>query len=919
MLKHKAPAQTTQLLTEDLKNDEDISKSEVEPPEAFPLEREENISDTETIVGEKETDICKEMKECLAKFSNFGLTSDTPETKYPETVSPPLQEMSPSTPEPMPVYSSKPNQRLLKVNKFLKEDEFSTVPEVLNMPLNARRTPLLVKEDKLTDARIEKDPSIYKYVSFGMEIKKAMEECQNIINSYNTIKDNKKEDGQLSLEHICEVMLTLDKNSAEFLDKMDTDENIEMNIANTKLAELVENMPQILANMPEIAGKLSEFANASFELPEFASIMNSLPDVNNEAQLTPETLKQIRELKLSKTRDGVKVTKNTTKRKTQRRIKNTVENSDLIGTMTFELDNKDLVEILKDEKAIQAVMKNKNKEDFKDLLFAISAQVVISKVFEYLKQNKSPELAKCLEDDKEFFSLPCLNTEMCSKASTLFDNSVKDALSMDELRDLVRSRFSSWKSYVATKFKSIPMELLENEIEAMLDKFYTYIQNLAGKNRTQDPDRVVKKIEDLRKSDVHNSDSDSKDTVKNILLTTSAGHTLDILIMKFPKLTPDKKELVKGLKFKYTNVLSRWVESQPLANWMITDPELAINTIQELMGFDVKKPEDVPDFSAMHVDKKRGYFLDRIRDVNKQYMASLPKKALSGDEWLVMLYKLEQYDVKLKESFSKLTPTVKTTQTASEAEILAAKGLSKIIGKANIRVVKKTEPPKKKEEPKEEEKKCKNDALLAKCEAILTSKGEKSLLDSFYTIKSYITQGLPVPETYKKHVISICSSIDAKLLDEDFEDTLKSDKEDCPGTPDMKEKPSGQNHEDLAKYSAQALKNARQTLNAVAFKNITRNVQSKSESDVCDTPKTDCKWTNDCSCSSCKDNENSGLCLSSNLSNIVQKCIEFDKSRKEERKERKEVKKQAPKTKQVAKVCENSNHLQHICKGMYYL
>lgn len=920
MLKHKAPAQTTQLLTDDIKNDDDLTKSEAEPPEAFPLEREENISDAETIVLDKDTDLCKEMNECLAKFSNFALSNDTPEveTKYPESVSPPLQEMSPTTPEPMPVYSSKPNQRLLSVNKFLKEEsEFTTAPEVLNIPLNARRTPLLVKEDKLDTQ--EKEPNIYKYVSFGLEIKKAMEECQNIINSYNSIKENKKDDGQLSLEHICEIMMTLDKNSAEFIDKMDTDDNIDMNAANSKLAELVENMPQILANMPEIASKLSEFANASFELPEFASIMNSLPDVNNEAQLTPETLKQIRELKLNKTRDSVKVTKNTTKRKTQRKIKNNIETNDLIGTMTFEFDNKDIVELLKDEKDLQSLVKNKNKEDFKDLLFSISAQVIINKVFEYLKQNKSPELAKCLEDDKELFSLPCLNTEMCTKASTLFDNSVKDALSMDDLRDLVKQRFNTWKHYVATKFKSIPFELLENEIEAMLDKFYSYIQDLAGKNHAHDSDRIVQKIDDLKKNSDFNrdSDSDSKDSVKQMLLTTSAGHTLDILLMKYQKLTQDKKLLAKGLKFKYTNVLARCVDSQPLANWLMTDPELAVNTIQEMMGFEVKRVENVPEFSNMNLEKKRDYFLLRIKDINKQYMETLPKKALSGDEWLVMLYKLEQYEVKLKEALSKLAPTVKTTQNASEAEILAAKGLSKIIGKASIRVVKKTEPPKKKEEApkeiKEDDKRCKNDALLAKCEAILTTKGEKSLLDSFYTIKSYITQGLPVPETYKKHVISICSSIDAKLLDEDLEDSLRSDKDDSPGTPDSgKEKPIlSQNHEDLAKYSAQALRNAKQTLNAVAFKNISRNGQSKSESDVCDTPKTDCKWTNDCSCNSCKDSDITALCLSSNITNIVQKCIEFDKK---DRKERREGKKLAAKPKPVPKACENGNHQQHICK-----
>ncbi|KAG6438801.1 hypothetical protein O3G_MSEX000237, partial [Manduca sexta] len=236
-------------------------------------------------------------------------------------------------------------------------------------------------------------------------------------------------------------------------------------------------------------------------------------------------------------------------------------------------------------------------------------------------------------------------------------------------------------------------------------------------------------------------------------------------------------------------------------------------------------------------------------------------------------------------------------------------GLSKIIGKANVRPVKKAEPPKpvkreeKKEKPKEEDdKKCKNDALLAKCEAILTSKGEKSLLDSFYTIKSYITQGLPVPESYKKHVISICSSIDAKLLDEDIEESLKGEEEENKTPMSVI---GSQNPEELAKYSAQALRNAKQTLNAVAFKNMMR--QTKSESEACDTPNTDCKWTSDCICNSCKDD--SSVCLG----DIVKQCYE-DGKKGLEKKEVKVAKTPVKVAKPVPKACENASHQQHVCK-----
>ncbi|KPJ04321.1 hypothetical protein RR46_00355 [Papilio xuthus] len=927
LLKHKLPqtAQVTEL---------DDSNGEAKPPEAFPLDKD--VSDTETVVGEKDGDMCKDIKECLAKFANFALNQDK-DVKYTESISPPLQ-VSP-TAESLPVYSPKPNQRLLNVNKFLNKNddgdeeiiEFQTdvTTDVINVPLNARRTPLLVKEESETDVTqvdntdtVDNKDNVYKYVTFGLEIKKAMVECQNIINSYTVKEKDEEKDAKvkdetqesLSLEHICEVMMNLDKN-AELLEKIDSDKSIDLTVANTKLAELVENMPQILANMPEIASKLSEFANTSFELPEFASIMSSIPDVNNEAQLSPETLKQIRELKLNKTRDSVKVTKNTAKRK-KNRLKNNIDND--------VTDNKeDEKEETKDEN-MQIIRKN-CKEDFKELLFSISAQVVINKVFEYMKQNKNPEFIKCLEDGE--LGKNILAPEMY-KDSTVFDNSVKEALSMEELRQLVRSRFRSWKQYISTKFKTIPMELLENEIETMLMKFQSYIKDLASKQNVNDKDIIKDKIDQLYKT-LQDNDSDdercaaSKQSLKHITksLCPQSGDTFDLLIMKLSKMTEDEKATVKNLKFKYTDVVKRCIESNQLINWILQNPELAVGVITEYTGLVINKPETVPDFTTMSVENKKNYFADRLKHMNGIFMQSLPKKTFTGDEWLVMLYRMEQLEENLQDIFSKIPPA-KHSQ-ASEAEILVAKGLSKIINKANAKTIKKTntdtqKPVKKdvkediKDIPKDNEKderKIKNDILLAKCEAILTSKGEKTLLDSFYTIKSYITQGLPVPETYKKHVISICSSIDAKLLDEEIEDSLKLKSDDDESKEKTQLSIGTQNPELLAKYSAQALRNAKQTLNAVAFRNMMKNGQSKSDSDTCDTPKSDCKWTNDCLCPNCKESDQSA-CLGG-----VKQCYDMDtKSKNGLEEKKKEKQKSLPKTnKPPPKVCENASH--HVCKG----
>lgn len=981
-----------------MKNDE---SKEADPPEAFPLEREDNISDTETIVGEKDVD----MNQVLAAIAQMALSpdkriqqafenlkeeyanakptpTDSEDEQYPETVSPPLQEMSPTTSEPMPVYTPKPTQRLI-VNKFSDKIDFNAqiTPE-LNVPLNARRTPVLVKEEtdkeittENAEVAVYKDPNIYKYVTFGLEIKKAMEECQNIINSYNSIKtadgkekESENQDGPLSLEQICEVMMSLDKNSAEFLNKIDVDEPIDINTANTKLAELVENMPQILANMPEIA---SEFANASFELPEFASIMNSLPEVNSEAQLTPETLKQIRELKFSKNRDSVKVTKNTAKRKISRKVKNNIDTSDIIGTMTFEFDSRDITDLLKDEKELQALMKSKthNKEDFKDLLFSISAQVVINKVFEYLKANKSPELAKCMEE--ELFALPknSINSEMYSKASTLFDNSVKDALSMDELRDSVRTRFNTWKHYVATEFKSIPVGLLDNEIEAMLDKFYHYIKDLASKQTQSDRDKIIEKLEGCRKEqDYYDSEEDcapSKESLKQItkILSVSAGNTFDLLLMKMSRMTGEKRAALKNMRFKYVDVLKRCAESQQLVGWILSDPDLAANHIQELMGFAMKNQEKTPDFSTMVIEKKREYFMGRLKGINRHFMDNIPKKSLTGDEWLVMLYRLEQFENKIKEALVKFSPPVKTIQNASEAEILAAKGLSKIIGKANnVRVIKKPEPVcqpapavvpvsapvtapasvsapaptapasvKKEDKPEPltpKPKECVTPntrrEVILKCEALIAQKGNKALKDSFDAIKWYLAGEVAKPEHYHDHVMAIVSNLDYSALDDEMVEVLQfggitisppapTNKEN-----NMKVNLPAHNPEELAKYSAQALRNAKQTLNAVAFKNLARNGQSKSESDIssCDVPSSECKYTSDCICTACK--RDRSICLG-DIVTITFDGTNPEKSKsvlEEKKKDVKEAKVKTPaKAKPVPKQCENATHQQHVCKG----
>lgn len=1063
------------------------SKTEVEAPQAInhPENPQDAVSDADTIVGEKDNgELCKEMKDFLARFANVALNERTPvqehreefdmqvdpDTRsYPESVSPPLQELSPTL-EAVPVYTPKPSQRLL-VNNILKRDKATDevnpnfvgptpTPEIpnINMPLNARRTPVLVEniiEEKKTP-EVEKvvaetttencdseNPNAYKYVTFGIEIKKAMEECQNIINSYNvkeekdvgtddkggTQKTEEKDleremqevDGALSLEQICEVMMNLDKNSAEFLDKIeqdDSDEPVDVNFTNSKLVELVENMPQILANMPEIATKLSEFANASFELPEFASIMSNLPEVNNEAQLTPETLKQIRELKLNKTRDNVKVTKNTAKRKTIRKLRSSVEN-DIIGTMTFEIDSKDISDVIKDEKEIEAIVKNKSSsKEFKDLLFSISAQVVINKVFEYLKQNKNPDLAKCFEDDKELFSTNknSFTSEMFTKASTLFDNSVKDALSMHDLRQIIKCRFTAWKHYVARKFKSIPREMLDKEIENMLDKFYNYIHDFAMKQTDEATDKVVKKVEELKNKGSENdpdklviskvmNQSDVENLLKqepgqpesdikcNFKPNVPCTNPLDLVIMGTSKMTKEKR---CKLKLSYIDVAKRCCDSIQLCSWILIDPEVVATIILDITGITTKKRENVPNFGHMTKDKRIDYFVSRFRDMNRMYMLTIPKNLVSVDDWLILLYKLEQLESKLKTALIKVPPPATKpaqTQTHSniseirEAEILAGKGLSKLISKANStsKVVKKPEPPKPKlEEKKEpikepikeiktdlkpepekpEERPCKSGALLAKCEAILTSKGEKSLLESFYAIKSYITQGLPVPESYKMQVISICSSIDAKLLQGDVEEKVtKSDVSDKPEDqskenldnrpkkltkccqvhqeeydnnqpptlscqkPNLMNAIASQNPEILAKYSAQALRNATQTLNAVAFKNLMRNGQSKSESDACDTPKSDCKWTNDCICTSCKNSENGSVCLG----DIVKQCyydVEAKQSKvslEDKKPQAKEPAKPAPTpAKQPAKVqtkpqkCENGQHQQpHVCKGEF--
>lgn len=883
--------------------------------------------------------------ELREEYAKAKPTTTDSEEEYPESVSPPLQEMSPTT-EPTPVFTSKPTQRLIK---FSDKIDAQVMPE-LNVPLNALRTP---DETEKADSEVAvyKDPNIYKYVTFGLEIKKAMEECQNIINSYNSIKTEGKEkvvdqDG-MSLKQICEVMMGLDDSDSDFSNKLDMDAPIDIDTANTKLAELVENMPQILANMPEIA---SEFANASFELPEFASIMNSLPDVNSEAQLTPETLKQIRDLKLSKNRDSVKVTKNTTKRKISRRIKS---NSGDIGTFTFEFDSTDLKEMLKDEAEIKALLKTKlkRKEEYKDFLFTISTQIVVKKIYEFLRDTESPDLSRFLADD--LFSTH-ITAEMFARAAEVSETAVKDVLCMDELRDSVKARFEAWKNYVTTTYKSIPVGLVEHEIENMLDKFYFYIRDYTGKPRQRsemdDKEKVDKKIDHTPKDD-STQKKELCESERNLstnetpkpamkILNVSFGNSIDSLLMKFQG---DKRSMVKSMKINYVDVLKRCAESSQLVNWILADPAVAALHIEELMGFGLHCDKS-PDFSTMSIEKKRSFFMDRIKAMNRHFMDSIPKSSVTGDEWLVMLYKLEQFENKIKAALVKLGPPVKTSQNASEAEILAAKGLSKIIGN-NMRAVKKPEPvsqsapasasvppaplPAKVEDKSETSPKPKdcnpNDRreVIIKCETLIAQKGNKPLKDSFDAIKSYLAGDAAKPENYHDHVMGIVSNLDYSALDEEMVEVLRfGGITISPPVPAVAQgntiKVNFPAHcpEEIAKYSA--LRNAKQTLNAVAFKNLSRNGQSKSESDIssCDVPSSECKYTSDCLCTACK--RDRSVCLG-DIVKISFDPVNPEKSKcvlEEKKKEVKEVKvKTSVKSKPMPKQCENAPHNQHVCKG----
>lgn len=893
MLKHKSPRAM------ELKNDDDkATKPGAEPPDACPLEREEN-TDTETVVGEKETELCKDMKECLAKFANFALNDKEAEVKFSDSVSPPLQEPSPTSAGPMPVFS-KSTQRLLPVNKFLQKNEIKE--DVANESAADVKPPPTAQDVDVAQAepKQDADKGERKYGSFGQEIKKAMEECQNIIDSYTGTESDPGNDN-VSLEKMCEVMLRLNDEPAGGPGE-------DPGAHNARLVQLVESMPQILANTPAIACQLSEFTNSPFEIPGLASIVSSLPELGSDAQLTPETLKQIRELKLNKIRDSVKVTKNTAKRKTTRRLR-----SDDVSTLTVELDGRDITQLLKDEGGV-ACLKRGGRDDYKEMLLSVSAQFVANNVFEFdSKQNKSPEPSRGLEESRDLLSLQkkYFNSEMPAEATVPFGNSVKEALSMDELmREMAKSRFNAWKQYAATKVKSIPVsELLAHEIESVLDKFYGFIQDLTVKQCENDADKIVEKIDEYRRNADMDEDSDpdscpaSKESLKQItkLLSTSAGNTFDLLIMKLSKMA-EKDFAVKSLKFKYLDVVKRCSESVQLAAWIQNDPETAANIILDMSDLKAEKPDSNPELKNQTNKKKRQYFLQRLKALNRAYMESLPKESITSEEWLVMLYMLDNFEEKMKDSFTKINPPTKPSQS-NEAEIVAARGLSKIIGKSSAKPPSKVEPkPKREEKPEKpvtEDNKTRNEVVLSKCEAVLTTKGEKALLDSFNTIKSYISKGIPVPESYKQHVVAICSNVDAKLLDCELVETLKAAFED--GEQIVLET---QSSEELAKYSAQALRNAKQTLNAVAFKTMTKPAQ-KADGEACDTPRTDCKWTSDCVCDTC----------SPTLDDTGRKAFEKAKKSVEEFFASKYGKKPVAKPpKAQPKVCETASRQSHVCK-----
>lgn len=985
ILKQKPPTTGTELNDDETADTKEDEKLEVDAPQAFSYDNYEQ-SDAETIVGDGYADMSKEMKDFLNRFANVDIND--PKTNpdiqldaamdvrdetqaLPESMSPPLQELSPTIVGPVPVYSSKSNQNMLLINSLLNQlrnlttdkttDEIGTnfesqpvmpAPDVFNIsPINARRTPMLIEDvivdkstfdvklntDKLVDSieniqnahskcgeQNPRDPNVYNYVTIGMEIKKAMEECQNIINSYGKEdeatnenqpadtaeqndedkKDDAKEpieaDTSLSLEQIYEVMMSLDKNSAEFLEKMEKDnpDTEEATVEEVKVTEVTEETPQEEVNMPELVSELSKYVFKPVNLPYFMTMMSSMLEVNNESQLTPETLKQIRELKPKKCKDSVKVTKNTTKRKNIRKQRNSLD-SDFRSSIVFESDGKEVVDVSKYEKELE------------NILLSESAQAAFTKVFEYIEQSKD------LDDDDHNRQL--LRPQLLSKLSLLFDSSVKDALSLRELMQMVKWRSGTWKRFLAKKFKNIAPEVLDREMSDMSSKFYVYAKDLAENQTEEEYNLVIKKI--IEATDKERAEAESADpSVKSAK-------------------PPKKIDTQLDLRFRYIDVIKECNEFIDLPNSIMLDPEVAIGTILEMTDIAYETPENVPDFDTMSVHQKAEYFMNRLRDTNRIFMSTIPKTALNVDEWIVLLYILQQLELMVCCNFIKLTPPKpkpvhRNLDEAPEAELLAGRGLSKLIRQSSGKNVKKPKPPPKPkptpspktdDKPKPVETADKPVAPDADEPANTGNSKTKKVESISKQIKSCISLGKQAKAMASKIKLSdhieiiipeqIASSCDAISME-----TIKCCQIHKEDVEYVKMDPADEQmvtvaieHDMVTKYTSLAVRSAKQTLNAVAFKNMVRNGQLPSEASA---PKTDCKWTSDCSCASCKNGENGAVCLG----DIVKQCYEIETKSKgvDENQPPPELKEPAPAMKQAAKpqAKAKSEHMpNHDCKG----
>lgn len=575
-----------------------------------------SMEETLKMDADDQENLRAQMLECLNKMEILGLdefNSKRTGEELSDVSSPPLHELSPT--EQTPAYSAALNQnrRLLALNQTLRRgqtdishllntahdimaQEKSILKELIDYELSGvvKKEETIVETDQLLDDVMVRESRPLPFLE------------DNDLNQLDGTDDQDKETWEYS-------PLSSPKRRKTLKEVMQ----------DAQVSWLEEHCAA--GFKPPDTGLVMQYISESDGIPDLINRIlthdNKYPSHNlwkiaaDHCFLTPETKKQLKEVRLAKTAKKQVCGKRKNGNSFKKVSTIMYENKPTGKVMKFEDPSKEeiMVEMLGHRDSSNGF----TQKEFQTKLFTASIQVVMRKVLKVMMCDDEHEL-EALDLEGKF------GTEFDVKVG----NSI-DGHSIDDYWEEIKSHFTSWRQFTLEQYWGLtePCRKPANRTDY-----------LKGDAKLREIQEEAEKMAAECKKNNKSSCYVCKDC-ESVKLKESSDVQDD----------PIKKRAVKKT---VANKITLETKTISKSNY-ITPVEHAM-------------------------------FVEKLQAVNKDYVDKLLKQNFTGEDWILTMNELQKLERKLKSAVGKqpasspAAPT-KNTDEAREAELLAGRGLSKLI------------------------------------------------------------------------------------------------------------------------------------------------------------------------------------------------------------------------------------------------